>query len=219
MIRAALLLALLASSAGAATAPERSGVWSRPGASPCAQADGRNPCWTAQNTPAAVLEARAAGLFTPDEICDGDVIANTYGHAGRAHHIPRQLVDFDRAWLAEAGLDWRRDAAGRSCIPSESYQGFHYVFACGNRVQLLERGGPGAATPPVGGSDVTRVGRHGPFLAATGEGRGRAVTPLPAFIRTAAPTPPAPVPAVPSPSPLWLLLSALGALLIVRMRG
>ncbi|QIE53956.1 hypothetical protein G5B40_03885 [Pikeienuella piscinae] len=128
-------------------------VWRRPNSLPCRQADGSNPCWdgdelfdqalaAGQTNLATLAKLRhdfAADRFTEGEICDGDVVSNSGARNGRAFYIPVEEVAFEERWLVSQNLEHRKLPDGRICIPSRSYGEWHYVFACGNAVQLLAR--------------------------------------------------------------------------------
>lgn len=146
-------------------------IWVKPGSSPCRQEDGSNPCWdtseifdrardagqTTDEVIARLLSDYRAEDYEVGEICDGDVISNSGARDGRPFFIRREKAGFDREWLAKNDLEYRVLPDGRTCIPSRSYGSWHFVHACGNAVQVLERHVPSAKR---------RRGRVSPLLTS-----------------------------------------------------
>ncbi|MEM8754933.1 MAG: hypothetical protein AAGF90_18365, partial [Pseudomonadota bacterium] len=137
-------------------------VWSRPGAAPCRQADGSNPCLEGDALFAAATAGQdegagfraaafrrgfAEGGLRPSAICDGDVVANSGAKNGRAFFVARQAVQFDRRWLAERAVVHHVAADGRVCVPTLAYAEWHYADVCGNVLRLLADGAPVGAAP------------------------------------------------------------------------
>lgn len=172
-------------------------LWSHPGAAPCAQPGGDNPCWSAPYVSAEVIEAREAGAFRPDEICDGDWITNTGARDGRAIYYGVQRAEFDEGWLIERGLAYRALDDGRLCIPTRSFGSVHEPEACGNVTTLIRRAG---AIPMsrIAATEYTRGGPLLPRITRTWGGASARVA--------------APLPLVPLPASLALLLSAVALL-------
>lgn len=199
-------------------------VWRRPNSLPCRQDDGSNPCWdgddifaqalaagqSSQATLTRLREDFAADRFTAGEICDGDVVSNSGARNGRAFYIPVEEVAFDEKWLVDRDLEHRKLPDGRICIPSRSYGDWHYVFACGNAVQVLSRPATAAdrrrvAAAPLAGTPVAWGAASSPGFFGGGfggSGSGTDAAPSPGEIIDVITNPPdRPVPGGPDTPP------------------